>query len=136
MFLDVESQAGMNRRDAIYLGFLAWLFAFGIADPFILSFFGPEGLTVSDIVNIVAYITFVMTWCLADARLNGFDPPNRSTRFAMVLLLPVGLGLYLFKTREAGAATLTLLAFLAGVAMVAIGGLLLGERLVLAYGYP
>ncbi len=124
----------MNGRDAIYLGFLAWLFAFGIADPFIFSLFGPKGLTVSDILNIVAYIAFVMAWCLADARLNGFDPPNRSTRFAMVLLLPVGLGLYLFKTREAGPATLMLLAFLAGVAMVAIGGLLFGERLVLAYG--
>lgn len=120
----------MNKRDWIYLGFLAWLFLFGIADTFILWRFGPTGLTVSDIVNLIAYIVFVLSWCIADARQNGLDPPSRSTRFVTVLLLPVGLGLYLFKTREAGPATAALLAFLAGAAIAAAGGLMLGERLL------
>lgn len=119
----------MNKRDAIYLGFLVWVFVSGIVDVFVFNRFGPKGLTVSDIVNIIAYIVFVLSWCIWDARLNGLDPPSRSTRFIMVLLLPVGLGLYLYKTRAAGPATLVLFAFVAGVVFSAIGGMTLGDTL-------
>lgn len=116
----------MNKRDINLLCFFGWILASGVVDVFV-EMNAPRSMPIADIVNMVAIIVFIWFWCRWDAEVVGGPPPNSGNRILLVLFMPVGLAVYLYKSpRRSVQATAWLLGILAGTFISYLVGFELG----------
>ncbi|MBN9072675.1 MAG: hypothetical protein J0H34_14015 [Rhizobiales bacterium] len=110
----------MGRRNFLYALLLAWTFAVGFIDRAGLLSGGLSSMF--DIAHLAILVVLTWLWCNADADAGGHKRVAGLIGWAMVLLTPVGLGIYLFRSRTPGLATLLLIGYFAGFAAAYLAG--------------
>ncbi|OBZ95942.1 hypothetical protein ADU59_05985 [Pararhizobium polonicum] len=125
----------MTKRNCIYIGLLAFM-SFGLLiDAALWAAGPPSSLTANDLVQMIGIITLFSWWEAEDAATRDLRRSSVA-RVVTILIAPVGLAIYLYQTRPWKRATVSWVAFIGGVAFIAILTIELGDWLIAQGFFP